>query len=693
MRKAGIVALLLPLLFTLALPLGASTAQAAMDVYVGLFLKTDKYQSIGYTATLSSQAGFQVTDENGTQWLNVSDGKPVRFSMNGYGVLLLQTGDRAKANTLAQEAEKAKLPPAVLVSSVKGVPIYRVTLGPYGTLAEADAVLRGAAGNPALSASAASAVLIGPYYASAGAYGSSAAASAGAAPYRDAGFHAVEAVTVNGAGALEYRVWIGGSPDEMALRKVMNDAVKAVPGSLLTPVDLNVPHAVIAADQTGGASVQRYSFGGSAVKLTASPNAKTEPIKVDERFGRSYRGDIQWLVHNGVFTVINRVPLETYVAAVVGAELDSSWPEEALKAQAVAARTYVRKQGWKHGVAHVVDTTSDQAYRGIEREFPAAVDAANATAGEVLYNESGVLMDAFYHSNAGRMTADPLEVWGTTIDGIRPVPSLDDRVQRGKLVWYRIARNSGEIVYVRSDFVQVTGDMNAGGFPLGVTTSDSVNVRAAPYVNNETNPAIAQLQLGEKVTIIDREMESTAYEWLRGPAGADQLHRQMIASGVAAADVSRLNRINSIEVTSRGESTGRVTGMSVNGSSINVSRPEQYRTLFALPSTRFEVEETAKVTVLGANGRKTSLPGPGTAALYAVGEGGVAALAASDYLITDGSGAARVATGTPGFRFHGTGNGHGLGLSQWGAFGLAELGYDYRDILVYYYNNVTIVKE
>ncbi|MNI56899.1 hypothetical protein D3C73_1119280 [compost metagenome] len=56
-------------------------------------------------------------------------------------------------------------------------------------------------------------------------------------------------------------------------------------------------------------------------------------------------------------------------------------------------------------------------------------------------------------------------------------------------------------------------------------------------------------------------------------------------------------------------------------------------------------------------------------------------------------GAARVVTGASGFYFIGWGNGHGLGMSQWGVKGMADDGYDYKGILQHYFNNVTIVKE
>jgi stage II sporulation protein D len=58
-----------------------------------------------------------------------------------------------------------------------------------------------------------------------------------------------------------------------------------------------------------------------------------------------------------------------------------------------------------------------------------------------------------------------------------------------------------------------------------------------------------------------------------------------------------------------------------------------------------------------------------------------------------GDGQARAVTQGQSFMFIGQGNGHGLGLSQWGAKGMADEGYDYQAILKHYYQNATIVKE
>ncbi|MDF2835884.1 MAG: hypothetical protein K0Q63_1524 [Paenibacillus sp.] len=80
--------------------------------------------------------------------------------------------------------------------------------------------------------------------------------------------------------------------------------------------------------------------------------------------------------------------------------------------------------------------------------------------------------------------------------------------------------------------------------------------------------------------------------------------------------------------------------------------------------------------------------------LYVMGADGKSAAYAQDHLyVLDGQGDMRAATLSPGFAIAGTGYGHGVGLSQYGAYSLAAQGYDYEYILQYYYKGITLAKE
>jgi len=128
---------------------------------------------------------------------------------------------------------------------------------------------------------------------------------------------------------------------------------------------------------------------------------------------RTVRGRIFVRAESGRIQVLNRIAIEDYVASTVGGEMSPSWPQEALRAQAVAARTYVLHEAAKRRDRDfdVRATTASQVYRGIGAETPQTRAAARATRGEVLtYRGEPIL--AVFHSTAGGRTATAAEVWG-----------------------------------------------------------------------------------------------------------------------------------------------------------------------------------------------------------------------------------------------------------------------------------------
>lgn len=126
--------------------------------------------------------------------------------------------------------------------------------------------------------------------------------------------------------------------------------------------------------------------------------------------GRPYRGQFQVSVANGSLRAVNSVPLEGYLYGVVPSEMPHDWLQEALKAQAVAARTYalaVRKTGsW----FDLYPDTRSQVYRGIAGEWPETTQAVQATAGQILRYDGRIAKTYFFSSSGGR-TAAVAEVW------------------------------------------------------------------------------------------------------------------------------------------------------------------------------------------------------------------------------------------------------------------------------------------
>lgn len=127
----------------------------------------------------------------------------------------------------------------------------------------------------------------------------------------------------------------------------------------------------------------------------------------------SYRGSLQIIKRGNVFVYINHIPLEEYLVSVVGHEMSPSWPLEALKAQAVVARTYAytRKQRTKSKNFDIGTTTSDQVYGGALSNEGNVRQAVYATLSEVV-TYRGHPAQVFFHSCCGGKTAKASEVWG-----------------------------------------------------------------------------------------------------------------------------------------------------------------------------------------------------------------------------------------------------------------------------------------
>ncbi|BAU43263.1 MULTISPECIES: SpoIID/LytB domain-containing protein [Cyanophyceae] len=146
----------------------------------------------------------------------------------------------------------------------------------------------------------------------------------------------------------------------------------------------------------------------------------------DNTRGRYYRGRVLVVPTSSGLTAVNYVDLEEYLYSVVGSEMPASWHLEALKAQAVAARTYALYQRQTSGntVFDVGNTTRWQAYGGAEKEASSTIAAVRATRGQVLtYN--GQLINAVYHSSSGGHTENSEDVWVSPLPYLRGVPDYD----------------------------------------------------------------------------------------------------------------------------------------------------------------------------------------------------------------------------------------------------------------------------
>lgn len=191
-------------------------------------------------------------------------------------------------------------------------------------------------------------------------------------------------------------------------------------GNMQTFVKRPVPVKV--AFSHGAVSINNINFG-KAVNLSRSTG---EYIDVG---GKRYRGSLNIFAgDDGRLRVVNVLPVEYYLAGVVAAEMPASWEIEALKAQAVAARTYSLYTKFASGANREFDvrsTQADQVYKGVDAENSRIWNVIEQTRGLVLKtSESTVkhnLLPAYFSSTCGGQTVDAAVVFSNKLSPLKGV--------------------------------------------------------------------------------------------------------------------------------------------------------------------------------------------------------------------------------------------------------------------------------
>jgi len=159
--------------------------------------------------------------------------------------------------------------------------------------------------------------------------------------------------------------------------------------------------------------------------LNGAPTALAGPIvflpsKAPLEAGTPYRGQLEVAVAAKKLNVINVVGLEDYLAGVVPREMPAAWHTEALKAQAVAARSYALAHRVGGKPYDLYADVRSQVYGGIAGEDARATSAIQATAGQVVLY-AGKIADTLFHSTSGGRTVSAAEAFGTTVPYLVPV--------------------------------------------------------------------------------------------------------------------------------------------------------------------------------------------------------------------------------------------------------------------------------
>jgi stage II sporulation protein D len=157
------------------------------------------------------------------------------------------------------------------------------------------------------------------------------------------------------------------------------------------------------------------------------------PLRISSRGGflrvgaKQFRDALYVYSANQECVVVNHVDLEKYIVGLLNSEMSANWSLQALKAQAVAARTYAVYQMREAGASassrpfDVQSTVKDQVYEGAHKERFVTTRAVMETQGQIL-TFGHAPIKAFYHSTCGGQTENPAKVWGTSVPYMKPVP-------------------------------------------------------------------------------------------------------------------------------------------------------------------------------------------------------------------------------------------------------------------------------
>ncbi|OHD63212.1 MAG: hypothetical protein A2176_11625 [Spirochaetes bacterium RBG_13_51_14] len=199
-----------------------------------------------------------------------------------------------------------------------------------------------------------------------------------------------------------------GGPDRTAVRILIVKTRDNFTISSGAPLAVSSKNTQGAAPESGSTAI---IFSPSRISAPLMVQPTDSPLLLN---GLPYRGTMEIIGLNGTALVINVLHIHEYLVSVVPGEIPADWEEEALKAQAVAARTYTYYHllaGRKNPQPYDLDATAQsQVYRGMNDEKPRTTEAVASTAGVVIVYDYQPII-SYFHSTCGGRTTDDRYVW------------------------------------------------------------------------------------------------------------------------------------------------------------------------------------------------------------------------------------------------------------------------------------------
>ena len=402
--------------------------------------------------------------------------------------------------------------------------------------------------------------------------------------------------------------------------------------------------------ETGTSRMLFQYDNGSSTALAIQPDV-TGAKEVQTWFsGYKYRGGFQYQRRTGGnLTVVNIVTLEDYVNGVICFEMGREWPLEALKAQAMCARTYVLKNLNKHNSYgfDICPSTGCQVYHGMGDDSDngpseTSLQAVAETAGMVVrYN--GKLAETPYSSSFGGASEDAKLVWGTDTDVECPyLRGVEDPYEAD--LNDRNPRSPWTVSYTSA---QLTQQLQKQGMGTG-TSVDRLDLTYS--------------KLGNVIQVV--------VHWANGKSNT-----------ISASNIRKRFGVDAIRFTVNGVGAGSTTPPSqsggnqdivINGSTISGGLDGKY----AISGSGMVSPPVEKPYIITGTGSVSALETGGNVG----GSNGSSSQPTNETVTVSGST----------YTFNGGGFGHQLGMSQFGANAMARHGFTYDQIISFYYPGVKI---
>lgn len=400
-------------------PARATAMEPVPEIRIGLIYRDPEVLSARVQAPAEAMVAF--ADIPGLQ-LAWTGERYVRAA--GYGHLISKASSAAEGTALVQQLRSQGLRAYFRMEWLGGEPVWLIYTGPY---ADAATALREAAQHQVAGEA------VGPYGVSLlERYETAEEAQVMADAIRLLGLVADVRPTADG-----WQVTAGQAADPTGLDEIRFLLEEA-----------GIPTGDVVGGDTE--AMQWVTTDGVVTELLPVPFSlsSAEPLALN---GKRYRGALDFASLSPLL-VVNRLDIETYLRGVVPYEMPASWHPEALKAQAVAARTYAlanlgRYADWGFDC---LPTTGCQVYGGADGERPETDAAILATRGEVLTYE-GRLANTVFHAHSGGHTAAGPEVWYADVPYWRPKPDPGASPASSWDAWERFRTFSWLDQHLRAD--------------------------------------------------------------------------------------------------------------------------------------------------------------------------------------------------------------------------------------------------